>query len=95
VLLQGRPIGLPFLVANPAEPRPTVAPGSPWPAALAAALALFVPLAQSVGRRFRRALGNEDIAFWMISQRILPPVAVVIPVYVWSSRSACAIRSSL
>jgi len=28
-----------------------------------------------------RALRNNDIAFWMISQRILPPVAVVIPIY--------------
>ena len=26
--------------------------------------------------------GNDDIAFWMVSQRILPPVAVVVPVYV-------------
>ena len=57
-------------------------PGPAWPVALAVALALFMLLAQTVGRRFRRALGNEDIAFWMISQRILPPVAVVIPVYV-------------
>jgi multiple sugar transport system permease protein len=56
--------------------------GIGWPIALAAALALFVLLAQTVGRCFRRALGNDDIAFWMISQRILPPVAVVIPVYV-------------
>ena len=31
---------------------------------------------------FRRPLGNDHIAFWMISQRILPPVALVIPVYV-------------
>jgi multiple sugar transport system permease protein len=60
----------------------TLGLGLPWPVALAAALALFLLLAQTVGRRFRRALGNEDIAFWMISQRILPPVAVVIPVYV-------------
>ena len=49
---------------------------------MAAALALFLLLAQTVGRRFKRALGNDDIAFWMISQRILPPVAVVIPIYV-------------
>ena len=56
--------------------------GVAWPIALAAALALFLLLAQTVGRRFKRALGNDDIAFWMISQRILPPVAVVIPVYV-------------
>jgi multiple sugar transport system permease protein len=59
-----------------------VALGIPWPIALAAALALFLLLVQTVGRRFRRSLGNDDIAFWMISQRILPPVAVVIPVYV-------------
>ena len=56
--------------------------GLPWSIAVAAALALFLLLAQTVGRRFKRALGNDDIAFWMISQRILPPVAVVIPVYV-------------
>src|SRR6266545_4577036 len=36
----------------------------------------------AVGRRFPRALFIRDIAFWMISQRILPPVAVVIPIYV-------------
>ncbi|MGH6896251.1 MAG: carbohydrate ABC transporter permease [Geminicoccaceae bacterium] len=60
----------------------TVGLGLAWPIALAAALALFVLLLQTVGRRFKRALGNDDIAFWMISQRILPPVAVVIPVYV-------------
>ena len=30
----------------------------------------------------RRTLGNSDIAFWLISQRILPPIAVVIPLYV-------------
>ena len=56
--------------------------GLPWSIAVAAALALFLLLAQTLGRRFKRALGNDDIAFWMISQRILPPVAVVIPVYV-------------
>ena len=39
-------------------------------------------LAQTIGRRFSRALGNSDIAFWLISQRILPPIAVVIPLYV-------------
>ncbi len=36
-----------------------------------------------VGRRFKRSLGNDDIAFWMISQRMLPPVAVVIPIYIF------------
>ena len=27
-------------------------------------------------------MANSDIAFWLISQRILPPIAVVIPLYV-------------
>jgi multiple sugar transport system permease protein len=56
--------------------------GAPILIALTAALGVFVILAQTVGRRFKRALGNSDIAFWMISQRILPPIAVVIPMYV-------------
>ena len=43
---------------------------------------MFVILAQTIGRRFSRSLGNSDIAFWLISQRILPPIAVVIPLYV-------------
>ena len=56
--------------------------GVPWPVALAIALALFVLLLLGFARRFRRALGNNDIAFWMVSQRILPPVTVVLPIYV-------------
>jgi multiple sugar transport system permease protein len=60
----------------------TMALGAPVPIALTAALGVFVILAQTIGRRFTRALGNSDIAFWMISQRILPPIAVVIPMYV-------------
>jgi multiple sugar transport system permease protein len=56
--------------------------GAPWQVAVASGLALFVVLAQTIGRRFRRSLGNSDIAFWLISQRILPPIAVVIPLYV-------------
>ncbi len=60
--------------------------GVPWPIAVGAALACFVLLLQTIGRRFKRALGNNDIAFWLISQRMLPPVAVVIPVYVLFQR---------
>jgi multiple sugar transport system permease protein len=56
--------------------------GVPWPVAVSAAIAIFVVLAQTIGRRFQRSLGNSDIAFWLISQRILPPIAVVIPIYV-------------
>jgi multiple sugar transport system permease protein len=57
--------------------------GAPWPLGAAAGVAVFVLLAQTVARRFSRSLGNDDIAFWMISQRMLPPVAVVIPIYVF------------
>jgi len=60
--------------------------GVPWLIAAVVALAIFLLLARTVGRRFKRSLGNDDIAFWMISQRILPPVAVVIPIYILFQR---------
>jgi multiple sugar transport system permease protein len=56
--------------------------GAPIVLAFASALAIFVILAQTIGRRFVRAMGNSDIAFWLISQRILPPIAVAVPLYV-------------
>ncbi len=56
--------------------------GLAWQIAVAAGVALFLLLLATIGKRFRKAAGNRDIAFFMISQRILPPVAVVIPVYV-------------
>ena len=56
--------------------------GLPWLLAVAVALALFAMLLLGFARRFRRALGNNDIAFWMVSQRILPPVTAVVPIYV-------------
>lgn len=56
--------------------------GAPWQLAVFSALAIFVILWQTIGRRFKRALGNNDIAFWLISQRMLPPVAVVLPIYI-------------
>jgi multiple sugar transport system permease protein len=56
--------------------------GVPWPVAVASGAGVFLILAQTIGRRFRRTLGNGDIAFWLISQRILPPIAVVVPLYV-------------
>ena len=60
--------------------------GVPWPVAIAAGLAVFVIILVTVGRRFKRAMGNDDIAFWMISQRMLPPIAVVIPIYILFQR---------
>jgi multiple sugar transport system permease protein len=56
--------------------------GAPPLIASFSAVAIFVILAQTIGRRFVRAFGNSDIAFWLISQRILPPIAVAIPLYV-------------
>lgn len=60
--------------------------GVPWPLAIAISASAFFLLLQTIGRRFKRALGNNDIAFWMISQRMLPPVAVVIPIYILFQR---------
>src|SRR5713226_7164489 len=60
--------------------------GLPWPLAIAAGLAVFILLLTIIGKRFKRSLANNDIAFWLISQRMLPPVAVVIPIYVLFQR---------
>jgi multiple sugar transport system permease protein len=60
--------------------------GAPWQVAVAASAALFFIVLQTIGRRFKRSLGNNDVAFWMISQRMLPPVAVVIPIYLLFQR---------
>jgi len=60
--------------------------GAPWQIALVATGVLFLIMLQTIGRRFKRSLANKDIAFWLISQRMLPPVAVVIPIYVLFQR---------
>lgn len=60
--------------------------GVPWWAAVIVAVVIFILVLQTIGRRFQRALGNNDVAFWMISQRMLPPVAVVIPIYILFQR---------
>ncbi len=44
--------------------------------------ALYLLALQTLGKRFVRSMTNNDIAMWMISNRILPPVVVVIPIYV-------------
>lgn len=62
--------------------------GAPWQIALVASIILFLILLQTVGRRFKKSLANKDIAFWLISQRMLPPVAVVIPIYILFQRIA-------
>ncbi|MEA2781904.1 MAG: multiple sugar transport system permease protein [Rhodospirillaceae bacterium] len=54
----------------------------PWWIAAATGLALFLLLLRALGSRLRRHLGNGDILFWIISQRILPPVVAALPIYV-------------
>jgi multiple sugar transport system permease protein len=57
--------------------------GTPPIVAVASAIAVLVLLIRAVGTRLSRTrLGNRDISFWLISQRMMPPVAVVIPIYV-------------
>ena len=56
--------------------------GTPWWAASTVALALFFFLVRALGKFYTLRLGNGDILFWIISQRILPPIVVVIPLYV-------------
>lgn len=60
--------------------------GAPWQVAIVVGIVLFILLLQTIGKRFKRSLANNDIAFWLISQRMLPPVAVVIPIYVLFQR---------
>ena len=54
----------------------------PWPLALAAAAALFILALVTLVGRTRLALGNNDIEFWIISNRIMPPIVAVLPIYV-------------
>jgi multiple sugar transport system permease protein len=56
--------------------------GASWVLASAVAIALFLLFLGTIGRRFRAALGNNDIEFWIISNRIMPPIVAVLPIYV-------------
>ncbi|MEM7118354.1 MAG: carbohydrate ABC transporter permease [Chloroflexota bacterium] len=60
-----------------------IALGVAWQIVVVVAIVLFLLLAQTIGKRFKRHLGNNDIAFWLISQRMLPPVAVVVPIFLF------------
>ncbi|HVJ42962.1 MAG TPA: carbohydrate ABC transporter permease [Dongiaceae bacterium] len=53
-----------------------------WRLAVVVAVVIFLLLLRALGRHFKRHLGNGDILFWIISQRILPPVVAAIPIYV-------------
>lgn len=55
--------------------------GVDWRLALAVALAVFYFLVRALSHRFKLARSNGDILFWIISQRILAPIVVVVPIY--------------
>ena len=54
----------------------------PWTLAVAVALALFLLALGTIARRTRLSFGNNDIEFWIISNRIMPPIVAVLPIYV-------------
>lgn len=56
--------------------------GVPWPVGLAVGFVLFVFLLRAVNHRLKTAVGNNDILFWIISNRIMPPVVAVLPIYI-------------
>jgi multiple sugar transport system permease protein len=71
-----------FLVLLVAVVVAVAAFGVPWQLAVAAAAAIFLIALATLGHRTRRAVGNNDIEFWIISNRIMPPIVAVLPIYV-------------
>jgi multiple sugar transport system permease protein len=59
-----------------------IAGGIGWPVSVLFGAALFFLVALLIGRRMKGTMSNEDISFWLISQRMLPPVTVIIPIYI-------------
>ncbi len=56
--------------------------GLAWQIAVVVAIALFFLALFTIGRRMKIALGNSDVEFWIISNRIMPPIVAVLPIYV-------------
>jgi multiple sugar transport system permease protein len=56
--------------------------GVSWQVAVAVAVALFLLALVTLVGRTRAAVGNNDIEFWIISNRIMPPIVAVLPIYV-------------
>lgn len=55
--------------------------GVDWRLVLVVGVGIFYFLSKAVASRVHVPLGNGDILFWMISQRILAPIVVVVPIY--------------
>ena len=53
--------------------------GADWRLSVLAGLVIFLGFALTLGNRFERRLGNEDVTLWFLSQRFLPPIVTVIP----------------
>ncbi|MFK0693023.1 carbohydrate ABC transporter permease [Mesorhizobium sp. IMUNJ 23033] len=56
--------------------------GVQWEIAVAVTAALFIIALFTLVARTRLAVGNNDIEFWIISNRIMPPIVAVLPIYV-------------
>lgn len=56
--------------------------GVRWEIAIVVAAALFIIALFTLVGRTKPAVGNNDIEFWMISNRIMPPIVAVLPIYV-------------
>ncbi|RWK53636.1 carbohydrate ABC transporter permease [Mesorhizobium sp.] len=56
--------------------------GVRWEIAIIVAAALFVIALFTLVGRTKLAVGNSDIEFWIISNRIMPPIVAVLPIYV-------------
>ena len=56
--------------------------GVRWEIAIAVAAALFIIALFTLVGRTKLAVGNNDIEFWIISNRIMPPIVAVLPIYV-------------
>ena len=56
--------------------------GVRWEIAIVVAAALFIIALFTLVGRTKLAVGNNDIEFWIISNRIMPPIVAVLPIYV-------------
>jgi len=75
-----------FVAATIAAIIAVVRYGVEWWLAGLVALAVFYFLVLALSRHFKTTLANGDILFWIISQRILAPIVVVVPIYIMFQR---------
>lgn len=71
-----------FLACFAAASYVIVSLGVDWRLGIAMAIALFALVVKALAKAPSPRLGNGDILFWVISQRILPPVVAALPIYI-------------